>query len=110
MSTKANIVIDAGTTFSTTFNLTDDNGDALNLNGAVANSQMRKWYGSTNAITFTTFVDTAEGSISLSLTSEQTSVIDPGRYLYDVEVTYSSTNTVSRVVEGLVTVTPNITR
>jgi hypothetical protein len=35
--------------------------------------------------------------------------MEPGRYLYDVEIT-SSEGEVSRVVEGVVTVTPGITR
>ena len=46
MATKANIVIDQGTTFSTVINLADENGDAINLTGYSANSQIRKHYSS----------------------------------------------------------------
>ena len=42
MATKANLVIDQGATFSTDLNLTDDNGDILQLAGFHANSQIRK--------------------------------------------------------------------
>lgn len=108
MATKANLVIDQGATFSTDLTLTDENGDALLLNGYTANSQLRKWYTSTNAVAFSTAINTQSGVISLSLTSNQTSSLAAGRYVYDVEIDNGST--ISRVVEGIITVTPNVTR
>jgi hypothetical protein len=109
MATKANLVIDQGTTFSTDLSLQDENGDILQLFGYTANSQIRKWYTSTTpAATFTTVVNTDTGVITLSLTSTQTSNLVSGRYVYDVEVNDGSV--ISRVVEGLVTVTPQVTR
>jgi hypothetical protein len=110
MATKANIVIDQGSTFSVTFNLTDENGDPLNLVGYTANAQMRKHYTSSNAVTFTCGTSGANGTVSLELTANQTDIIVPGRYVYDVELTETSSNTISRVVEGIVTVTPQVTR
>jgi hypothetical protein len=111
MATKANLVIDQGTTFSTTLSLTDDNGDILNLNGYYANSQMRKWYTSLSpTATFTTSINVSSGEVTLSLPANTTSNIIAGRYVYDVEITEQSTNTVSRIVEGIVTVTPQVTK
>jgi len=108
MATKANLVIDQGSTFSTDLTLNDENGDPLNLAGYSANSQMRKWYTSSNAIaTFTTNV-AIDGIISLSLTANQTGAITAGRYVYDVEINDGSAT--SRVVEGIITVTPQVTR
>lgn len=109
MATKANIVIDQGTTYTTDLTLTDENGDPLNLTGYSANSQIRKHYTSSNAITFSTSINAAAGIITLSLTANQTSNLISGRYVYDVELTDSS-NSVSRIVEGIVTVTPQVTR
>jgi hypothetical protein len=109
MSSKANIVIDQGATFSADLYLMDDHGTPLVLGGYTANSQMRKWYTSTNpAATFTTFVNATSSTITLSLTANQTSSIPPGRYVYDVEIRNSQTT--SRIVEGIVTVTPEVTR
>ena len=108
MATKANLVIDQGATFSTDLTLTDENGDALNLNGYSSNSQLRKWYTSSNSVAFSTAVNTDSGVITLSLTSDQTANISAGRYVYDVEI--SNGTTISRVVEGIITVTPNVTR
>jgi hypothetical protein len=109
MATKANLVIDQGSTFSTDLNLSDENGDVLPLSGYVANSQIRKWYTSTNAAaTFTTSINVDSGSITLTLTANQTSNLVAGRYVYDVEL--NDGNEVSRIVEGIVTVTPQVTR
>ena len=109
MATKANLVIDQGTTFSTDLYLTDDGGEPLLLAGYVANSQIRKWYTSSNpSATFTTSINVAAGSVTLNLTSNQTSNLVSGRYVYDVEI--DNGTTISRIVEGIVTVTPQVTR
>jgi hypothetical protein len=109
MATKANLVIDQGATFSVDLTLQDTNGDPLYLSGYTANSQIRKWYTSVSpAATFTTDINATSGVITLSLTADQTSNLVSGRYVYDVETTDGSV--VSRVVEGIVTVTPQVTR
>lgn len=110
MATKANLVIDQGTTFSVDLDLSDENGDPLNLVGYTANSQLRKWYTSSNATAFGTSINADSGQISLSLTSNQTGSLSAGRYVYDVELTETSSGSISRVVEGIVTVTPQATR
>jgi hypothetical protein len=46
--------------------------------------------------------------ITLGLTANQTSNLVAGRYVYDVELTEGGE--VSRIVEGIVTVTPQVTR
>jgi hypothetical protein len=109
MATKANLVIDQGTTYTTDLNLTDENGDPLNLAGYSANSQIRKHYTSSNSVVFSTSINAVAGIITLSLTANQTANIVSGRYVYDVELTDAS-NSVSRIVEGIVTVTPQVTR
>jgi hypothetical protein len=109
MATKANLVIDQGSTFLVELDLKDENGDILVLSGYSANSQIRKWYTSSNAsATFATSINTAAGAISLSLTSEETSGLVAGRYVYDVEIQDGSSTT--RIIEGIVTVTPQVTR
>ena len=109
MATKANIIIDQGTTFSTVITLADEDENAIDLTGYSANSQIRKHYSSSNSQSFSVSLGGANGTVTLSLTSTQTANLVAGRYVYDVEVT-SSTNVVSRIVEGIVTVTPEVTR
>jgi hypothetical protein len=106
---RADITIDQGSTFSTTLNLTDENGEILSLVGYSAASQLRKHHTSTNAVSFTCAVNTEVGSLSLSLTPVQTANVVAGRYVYDVELT-SGAGVVSRIVEGVATVTPQVTR
>jgi hypothetical protein len=43
------------------------------------------------------------------MTAANTASLTPGRYVYDVIIT-SSANVVTRVVEGIVTVLPSVTR
>ena len=109
MATKANLVIDQGSTFSTDLYLTDEGGVPLILNGYYANSEIRKWYtSSTPAATFTTFINISSSFITLSLTANQTGNIASGRYVYDVEI--SDNSSTSRILEGIITITPQVTR
>lgn len=109
MATKANLKIDQGTDYVTSVNLTDDDGDPISLSGYTGAGQIRKYYTSTNAVDFSVSVDANTGVVTLTLTSEQTNAMEAGRYVYDVELTDSS-NTISRVLEGIVTITPGVTR
>jgi hypothetical protein len=109
MATKANIVVDQGTTFTTSIYLTDDDGVAIDLSGYTGRSQIRKHYTSSNSISFTVTLTAIQGIVTLDLTSTQTSALTAGRYVYDVEVV-SSSNVVARIIEGNVTVTPEVTR
>jgi len=110
MATKANLVIDQGTTYSVTINLSDENGDPLRLEGFRASSQLRKWYTSTNAVNFDCSINTADGSVTLALDANQTSILTPQRYVYDVQLYDPAANTISRVLEGIATVTPQSTK
>ena len=108
MATKANLVIDQGSTYSTVLTLTDEFGDSLLLNGMVANSQMRKSYTSSNATTFSTSIDTQTGTITLSLSAAQTGALVAGRYVYDVVIKNNS-DVRTRVLEGIVNILPQVT-
>lgn len=107
MSQKTNITIDQGTTFVYTFSVLDTYGDPMDLTNYTATSQMRKSYSSSNATTFT--CTTANGEVIISLSANQTSNIVAGRYVYDIELT-AVDGVVTRQVEGIVTVTPQVTR
>lgn len=109
MATKANLVIDQGTNFSTTISIANMDDEAIDLTGYTAAAQIRKHYSSSNSVNFGVSIDAALGDLTLSLTPAQTNAMVPGRYVYDVEVMDSS-NVVSRIVEGLVTITPSVTR
>ena len=107
-STKANLVIDQGATFTTTITITDDDGEVIDLTGYTGAAQIRKHYTSSTAVAFTVVVNESEGEVTLSLTANQTANISSSRYVYDCELKKSGT--VSRVLEGLITVSPQVTR
>ena len=50
------------------------------------------------------------GKVRIQLTSSESEAIPPGRYLYDIEITETSTGIKTRVIEGIVTITPQITQ
>jgi hypothetical protein len=107
MATKANITIDQGTTFNTQIELTDDAGNMLDLSAYTAESQIRKSYTSTTAVNFV--VNLTTGFVNLSLDANTTANMAAGRYVYDTILTDGSNN-VTRVVEGIVTVTPRVSQ
>lgn len=109
MAIKAHLQIDQGASYSTSIDVTDDNGDPVDLTGYTGAAQMRKHYTSTNAHSFDVSVSTGSGVVTLSMNAAVTGNISPGRYVYDCELT-DSAGTVSRLVEGIVTITPQVTR
>lgn len=106
MAARANLTVDQGSTFSVDVNLTDDNGDALLVTGYTAAAQLRKSYTTSNSVSFTTSL--ANGSLTLSLSANQTSNIISGRYVYDCEMVKDGL--VTRIIEGIVTIRPEVTR
>jgi hypothetical protein len=108
MAAKVNLVIDQGTTFNATFNVLNTNDNPIDFTSYTITSQMRKSYLSSNAYSFTT-AGSNTGSLTLSMSSNTTTAIWPGRYVYDVDVVDLFGNR-SRIVEGIVTVTPEVTR
>ncbi len=110
MATINNIVIDQGTTFELILNVTNDDGTAKDLANYTVGAQIRKTYEATTKVDFTTAKVDAEGKITLSLTATQTSALKAGRFVYDCEITATSPAETLRVVEGIITVTPEVTR
>jgi hypothetical protein len=107
MATKVNFLIDQGTTFETTINLNDDDGNPIDLTGYSIAGQMRKHYTSTNYVAFN--ANLALGELNLALAANTTDTLTPGRYVYDVELT-DTNGLITRLLEGIITVTPQVTR
>jgi hypothetical protein len=106
------LFLEKGSTFSTTITLDDIYGVPYDLTGLEVKSQVRKSYYSANTTAeFTVTIPTpTDGSIILLLDSTTTSNISPGRYVYDVLLRDNVANTVTRVLEGIVNVNPQVTR
>lgn len=112
MAAYAEFGMDQGATFSTTITLDDDTtNSSLNITGYTAVCSMRRSYYSANvtANLVCTVTDAANGALQLSLAAGNTANITPNRYLFDVKTT-SPSGTVTRILEGIITVSPSITR
>ncbi len=110
MAAVANLSIDQGATFTSDITVKDINGNVFDLTGYTAVAKLAKGYSSTRTRTAmaTSFAtDRTTGVLTISLTANQTAALDPERYVYDVEIT-SSTGTVTRVLEGIITVRPEV--
>ena len=109
MATVQNLYIDQGTTFSLTITVSDQNGNEKDLTAYTVRGQLRKSYYSSTSISFTAIKSLPlDGEITISLTATQTSALNAGRYVYDIEIE-SNAETI-RVLEGIVVVNPEVTK
>jgi len=110
MAAKANIIIDQGADFSSTITVTDLDGDIVDLTGYTGAGQIRKHYTSETAVDLTIGFsqDRSDGILTIALDSATTASMEAGRYVYDVEIT--TNGNVTRLAEGIATVTPQVTR
>lgn len=112
MAAYVELFVDQGSTFNNIINLTDDITNAsINVSGYIIASQMRRSYYSANATAniTCTITNAAQGEITMSMSANTTANIKAGRYLFDLK-TIDLAGTVSRVLEGIITVTPATTR
>jgi hypothetical protein len=109
------LTIPAGATYSQTLNWKTGSPAAfVNTTNFTARMQLRTSYSAASASLELT---TANGRISLnnagvitlSLTATETAALAAGRYVYDLELV-SSGGQVTRLLEGVVTVSPEVTR
>jgi hypothetical protein len=110
MAAVANLSIDQGATFTSDITVKDINGNVFDLTGYTAVAKLAKGYSSTRTRTTmsTTFAtDRTTGVLTISLTANQTTALDAERYVYDVEIT-SGAGSVTRVLEGIITVRPEV--
>ena len=111
MATISNLFIDQDADFTTTVTINDSSDVALDLTGYTAGAMIRKSHKSSTSIAFTVaFVDPrTTGQITLSLTDVQTAALNEGRFVYDLVITESGGDK-TRVVEGIATIKPSVTR
>jgi hypothetical protein len=104
------LLIEQGASFSTTVNVEDTAGSAINLTSYTAASQMRKsYYSSTYSAISSVITGNANGEITLTMTSANTANLAPGRYVFDLVIT-APTTIKTRVVEGIIVVSPGVTQ
>ena len=105
-----NFILEQGATFNRILTLKENNS-AMNLSGYSVASKMRSTHDSSTVVgTFTCTISNASaGEITMQMTNSTTADLEEGMYVYDLEIT-NSAGTVTRVMEGSVTVNPEVTR
>lgn len=111
-ATKWNLDINAGQDWMAAINLLTPDGTVnRNITGHTLESKVRRHHKSVAPIATVTVVvvDAATGSLTLSLSNVQTSLMKNGKYVYDVEMTNTGTGVKERVIEGVFTVRAEVT-
>ncbi len=111
MAQFVELELDQGTDFNFDLDLADDNGVAIDITNYAFSSTIRKsYYSSGIAANLTvTILNAANGSLTFTLNAATTSNVKAGRYLFDVKQV-DNVNTTTRLVEGIITVNPQVTK
>ena len=110
-----NFTIDQGAQYTTQIIWADSSGNPINLTGYSAAMQLRLQAASPNpaslnltssngGITITPLA----GEMDILMTSAQTGSLDPGFYVYDLEIALGSV--VTRIIQGQITVSAQVTQ
>lgn len=113
MAEYVELYIDQGADFSTTIAINNDVTNVPeNLSGVSVAGQIRKSLLSVNAyaVFHCSADNAANGEIIISMDAANTSNLKAGTYFYDVRLTDATANTNSRLIEGVIFVTPGMTR
>lgn len=113
MAEYVELYIDQGSDFSTSINLNDDNTNLpQNVSGYIVTSSLRRSLLSPNVSANLTcsVYDAANGEFLISMSAVQTANLRPGSYFFDVKATDTQSNFTNRLIEGVIFVTPSISR
>jgi hypothetical protein len=111
MAVTINRDMDQGSNFSFSYVVKGDDGLPLDIaSGYTAYAQMRRFYSSTTGINFTTSITGSTGNITVSLGPTASANAKAGVWFYDVELHSNGSATVQRVVQGMITVYPEVTK
>lgn len=111
MAQFVEVDLDQGTDFNLDVVVRRDDGSVINVAGYTFSSSMRKsFYSSSVTANLTvSVVNAANGNVRFSINSASTANIKAGRYLFDIKQKDTS-NTTTRVFEGIITVNPQVTK
>ena len=116
MAQYEEFTLDQGADVAIELHCVDKNGATKDLNNHLVTAKLKKNYNSTDSdtVSFTSLVgDAANGIATISLTNTQTDALKPGRYVYDVELSFTDSdgNTIiERILEGRMQITPSVTK
>lgn len=110
MSNAVNLFVDQGADYYRTMTVIDIHNSPLDISNYTIKGQIRKNYTSTTNANFNMLIlDAVNGKIGMGLNNTTTQSLSEIRYVYDIEIT-SPDNKVYRIMEGILTVNPCVTR
>ena len=117
MAVVYNTSIDQGADWYINFTYQQPAGTPVNITGYTAALQIRTSPMAADAVlTLTSAVaggitiTGATGLLACRATAAQTALIPFGKYAYDIEITAPSTNVVTRICQGTIQISPQVTR
>lgn len=103
-----NLVVEQGTDFEASFDISDEVGSPLDLTNFTVVSTLKKSFYSKTSVAFDAQIyDAVNGVIKLKLSNSVSSTLKGGRYVYDI-VIINDSGVKKRVLEGVVTVTEGV--
>lgn len=110
MATLKNLYVDQGSDFSMPFTVSDLAGNPLNLLSYEIVAVMKRSYESNIFTSLTVDVrNPLDGEIVLCVPAQTSLGVRAGRYVYDVLI-IDENGKATRVIEGLVTINPAVTK
>lgn len=117
MAQYEDISIDQGADIAVELHLVNLDGSPKNLTNHTVQGKIKKTYNSDSADTID-FVSNiiappTDGVVTIALSNIQTDAMKAGRYVYDVELSFTDSDSnlvVERILEGKILVTPSVTR
>jgi hypothetical protein len=118
MAHYEDLTIDQGSDIAIELRLINKDGTKKNLNGYSIAAKLAPNFAATDSdkIAFTSIITSpdSDGIVNLSLTNTQTDLLNTKkRYVYDVELSFIDSDGITikeRVLEGLLNVTPSVTK
>lgn len=111
-----NLVMDQGSVWTLQLTYEDYAGTPIDLTDCTAKMQLRSLPDDPNvALTLSSAngaiqITPLTGVILITATSQQTGQVSTGPYYYDIEVTSTLTSEVSRIMQGQIVVSAEVTR
>lgn len=110
------ILVDQGATLLRSIGLKSSAKAAVSLTGYTGVMKIREKITSTTALlTLTTSnggleINASAGTVLIIATPAQTAALAPGKYVHDLELTETSTGTVTKIIQGNLTVRAEVTK
>lgn len=111
MAVTINRDMDQGANFSFTHTVKGTDGYPLDIStGYTAYAQMRKFYTSSSAVNLDAAITGTTGQVTVSLGATATAAVKGGVWFYDLELHSNGSASVTREVQGMITVYPEVTK